>query len=458
MPTKSRQQLLDELAAAVRSAGQGGPTTAEQVRTFLTSLIDELLARPTDPAAAALKVGDTASIQLHQAASEEGTLTADLVFSSTPEISLAVDPAGGGLRAELAPAVRHLLPLFVGPATDSRFLFYAAGQAYAFAEPVAAVAYAKTNALTGLFVFRDHVTAPLELLHNCAYDLSGFDSVVSSGGAPNFTAAGGARASLKIRRIIRSGTAEGNTVLLSDAGTDVQIEGDTLVDSTGTSQGIFVRAGAKLRYRGNLEARQGTQWAIAQHGLGCATDFVGNLLTDIPSSEAIGLYCLGGTFDFNGRIDVQGQGIMARFHPDAAGNPWLRLHLTGSSTKDRGLLIHNPQPGRFYFSGLIDMRESLSDDPNMACGFYVSQPYWIDFMLENVTILTKPGIPSLKGQTNVVSNFPVPVAGTFYASEPPQPGEFLLANLTPYRFPASAATPLPTSPPSEVPPPVSAGA
>nr|GEU80796.1 hypothetical protein [Tanacetum cinerariifolium] len=45
MATKTREQLLEELAGAVRSNGQSGKTTAQDLRTFLTSLIDELLAR-----------------------------------------------------------------------------------------------------------------------------------------------------------------------------------------------------------------------------------------------------------------------------------------------------------------------------------------------------------------------------------------------------------------------------
>lgn len=46
---KSRTTLLQELSASVRSAGLGGKTTAQDLRTFLTSLIDEILARSAGP-------------------------------------------------------------------------------------------------------------------------------------------------------------------------------------------------------------------------------------------------------------------------------------------------------------------------------------------------------------------------------------------------------------------------
>ncbi|HEX8658843.1 MAG TPA: hypothetical protein VF690_14965, partial [Hymenobacter sp.] len=45
MALKSRADLLTELNAAVRSGGQGGKTTALDVRNFLTSLVDEVLTR-----------------------------------------------------------------------------------------------------------------------------------------------------------------------------------------------------------------------------------------------------------------------------------------------------------------------------------------------------------------------------------------------------------------------------
>ena len=46
---KSRQTLLDELSALVRSNGAGGLTSASDVRTFLTSLVDEMLDRAAAP-------------------------------------------------------------------------------------------------------------------------------------------------------------------------------------------------------------------------------------------------------------------------------------------------------------------------------------------------------------------------------------------------------------------------
>ena len=42
---KSRVTLLQELSASVRSDGNGENTTAQDLRTFLTSLVDELLER-----------------------------------------------------------------------------------------------------------------------------------------------------------------------------------------------------------------------------------------------------------------------------------------------------------------------------------------------------------------------------------------------------------------------------
>jgi hypothetical protein len=132
---------------------------------------------------------------------------------------------------------------------------------------------------------------------------------------------------------------------------------------------------------------------------------------------------------------VRGLGNIAQCHPNAGGNPWLRLNILGATTKDKGLHLHNVEPCRFEIKGVLDMRESLSADPNIACGLYVTQPYATDVRFENLTILTKPGIPSVKGQTNVTNNFPIPVIGRFYATEPPQAGEFILQNITPYSFP-----------------------
>ena len=323
---------------------------------------------------------------------------------------------------------------YVDGAPDSRFLLYADAQVYAFTGPAAAVTYAKTNALTGLFVFRDTITEPLELLDNCTYDATGFDSIISSGAQPNFATVGACRASLKIRRIIRAGNAAGVTVAISGAGTTVQLEGDILLDSSGVTQGIFNYSGASLRYRGNIEARQLVDWPIAQHGVGCTTDFVGNILTN-TTSPSIGLYCLGGVFDFFGRIDVAGQGNIAQCHPNAGGTPWLRLNLLGATTQDRGLYLHNVEPCRFTIKGVIDMRASLLNDPNTACGLYVTHSDQVAIEFENLTILTKAGIPSVKGQTNVTTNFLIPVIGKFYATQAPQPGEFLLQNITPYSFP-----------------------
>jgi hypothetical protein len=323
---------------------------------------------------------------------------------------------------------------YVDGALDSRFMLYANTQAYAFTGPAAAVTYAKANALTGLFLFRDTITEPIELLDNCTYDATGCDSIVSSGNQPNFATVGACRASLKIRRIIRAGNAEGVTVAISGAGTAVQLEGDILLDSSNTTQGIFNYSGASLRYRGNIEARQSVNWPIAQHGVGCTTDFSGNILTN-TTSHCIALYCLGGVFDFFGRIDVMGIGNIAQCHPNAGGTPWLRLNLLGATTKDKGLYLHNVEPCRFSIKGVIDMRTSLLNDPNTACGLYVTQPYQVDIGFENLTILTKSGIPSVKGQTNVTANCLIPVVGKFYATEAPQPGEFLLQNITPYSFP-----------------------
>ena len=47
MLTHTREELLALLAAAVRSEGQGSLTTAQDMRDFLTILIDELFARTT---------------------------------------------------------------------------------------------------------------------------------------------------------------------------------------------------------------------------------------------------------------------------------------------------------------------------------------------------------------------------------------------------------------------------
>lgn len=52
MTLKTRDELLDELNQTVRTAGQGDKTTARDVRTFLTSLIDEMLNRSVDSALA----------------------------------------------------------------------------------------------------------------------------------------------------------------------------------------------------------------------------------------------------------------------------------------------------------------------------------------------------------------------------------------------------------------------
>ena len=45
---KSRATLLQELNASIRSDGSGGLTTAQDLRQFLTSLVDELLDRTAD--------------------------------------------------------------------------------------------------------------------------------------------------------------------------------------------------------------------------------------------------------------------------------------------------------------------------------------------------------------------------------------------------------------------------
>lgn len=46
MSSKTQQQLLDELALYIRSNGQGGETTAQDLRSFLASLITEITTQP----------------------------------------------------------------------------------------------------------------------------------------------------------------------------------------------------------------------------------------------------------------------------------------------------------------------------------------------------------------------------------------------------------------------------
>jgi hypothetical protein len=413
MARKNLALLKAEIDLAVHPDGPLGKTTAPGLNSLLTSLAVELTTQPAS----------------------QVVVEQDLLSNSTTSA-----PSVAAVVSEFTALDTRILELqrnsvkYINGALDSRFLLYANVQVYAFTGPAAAVTYAKANALTGLFIFRDTITEPIELLDNCTYDATGFDSIINSGTQPNFATVGACRASLKIRRIIRAGNATNVAVAISEAGTAVQLEGDILLDSSGKTQGIFNSKGASLRYRGNIEARQFADWPIAQHGVGCTTDFVGNILTN-TTSPSIGLYCLGGVFDFFGRIDVVGQGNIAQCHPNAKGTPWLRLNLLGATTQDKGLLLHNVEPCRFTIKGVIDMRASLSNDPNTACGLYVTQPYQVNIEFENLTILTKAGIPSVKGQTNVTANCLIPVIGKFYATEAPQPGEFLLQNITPYSFP-----------------------
>lgn len=54
MIIKTRSTLLAELNSAVRSAGQGPKTTAQDVRTFLASIVDEIINRSVDSSATSL--------------------------------------------------------------------------------------------------------------------------------------------------------------------------------------------------------------------------------------------------------------------------------------------------------------------------------------------------------------------------------------------------------------------
>lgn len=58
MSSKTQQQLLDELTLYIRSNGQGGETTAQDLRSFLSSLISEITTQP----AAALTEEQVAAI------------------------------------------------------------------------------------------------------------------------------------------------------------------------------------------------------------------------------------------------------------------------------------------------------------------------------------------------------------------------------------------------------------
>ncbi|MEJ7663953.1 MAG: hypothetical protein WKG07_32690 [Hymenobacter sp.] len=124
------------------------------------------------------------------------------------------------------------------------------------------------------------------------------------------------------------------------------------------------------------------------------------------------------------------------------GGCWLRLNLLGTSTKDQGFIVHNSPEwpaSRMHLSRVIDIRESTNGALDQACGLLIDQNAAADIRLDQVTILTKPGIPSIKGQTKVTANFPVQVTGYFFATEPPAAGEFVLQDLTPFKFPASPA-------------------
>lgn len=450
MPT-SREVLLEELNAAVRSKGLAGKTTAGDLRGILTIIIDELIDRtgsaaalPAELLAALGGSGGSPSdtnrfitedmLRLfREAESPTGTAYWQILPASSTDATTIPAYLENQLRGYLSSADARLVE-YVDGATETTYQLFAGTRTYAFRGPAAAGAYAKANGLRGVFAFRTDVSEPIELLDKCYYDLSGFDSVISSGDQPNFTAGTGVRAALKISRIIREGNATGSTVVVTGANTSLQLEGDVVVNSTGASSGIFISAGASLRFRGNIDAHQNCDWPIAQHGGASKTDFVGNITTDTPVI-CKSIFCLGGVFDFTGRIDVLNRGVIAQCHPDASGNPFLRLNLLGSSTRWGGLYLHNPDACRFYIKGVIDMRESASDDPNVACGLMVTWPSQVDVRLENVTILTKPGIPSVKGQTGVVVNFVLPVIGTFHATEAPAAGEFVLQNSTPFVFP-----------------------
>lgn len=440
MALKTDDELKKELDAAVRSNGRNGKTTAQQVRTFLESLIVEITTLSKLLGAGIGRFKTTATIALTQD-SETRDVTADLRFTNSPEINLLVNPGGAGLYAELTPAIRNSLPIYIDAANDSRFLFYSAGKAYAFVGAAAAVAYTKANALAGIFVFRADVTEPLELLTGCTYDMTGFDSVINSGDSPNFIAnpqtASAGRISLKIRRIIRNGSATDSAVLANGSRTDLSIEGDIFVDtSTRQAGGISVTSGAKLRYRGNIEVRQNAALAFYQSGDGCVTDFAGNILTN-TISPCDSITCLSGALDFTGRIDVLGQGSILQYHPGRTGNHSVRLNLSGATSKDQGLNVNSSlgtqqQPSsKLYIKGLIDMRQTISTNPNFACGIVVSTVLPIDIQCENLIILTKSLMSPFKLSPNSVpNNFPISIIGSFYSTVALAAGEFELKKIT----------------------------
>ena len=423
MSSTDIDQLFAEIDAAVHPTPTTGPdgrpekTTARGLNAVLRSLATEIANRPSTAETGAAYWQDL------PASAADATTIPDYVATQLSDYVTSADAR---------------LVEYVDGATETTFQLFTGTRTYALPGAAATVAYAKANSLRGVFVFRADVTEEIELLDQCYYDLSGFDSVISGGGQPNLSASAGVRTAVKVSRIIRQGTATGCAVLVSGAGTRLQLEGDVIVDSSAASQGLFVRDGGRLHFRGNIDARQSCEWPIAQHGEACRTDFIGNITTDTPGN-CRAIFCLGGLFDFTGRIDVLNRGMIAQCHPDAGGNPFLRLNLLGSSTRWGGLHLHNPSACRFHIRGVVDMRESQSDDPNIACGLCVTWPGQVDVRLENVVILTKPGIPSVKGQTGVVVNFVLPVIGTFYATEPPAAGEFVLQNSTPFHFPQSGS-------------------
>jgi hypothetical protein len=83
MPTKTREELLLELTSAVRINGEGPKITAQDLRTFLTSLIDELLER-TD---GETPLPDTGLGQLRWKGFYDASSSEGLVTSSDPTLN-----------------------------------------------------------------------------------------------------------------------------------------------------------------------------------------------------------------------------------------------------------------------------------------------------------------------------------------------------------------------------------
>lgn len=443
MALKTYTDLVDELNAAVRSDGLNGKTTAEDVRTFLTSFIKELTTQTALPVD--IKLEDTATIDLTQDSITKA-IKADLIFSGTPEINLKVDLAGlGGLQGELTPSIRNSLLIYIDDANDNRFLFYSGGKTYAFVSAGKAVGYVQTRGMTGLFVFRADVSEPLELLHNCTYDMTGFDSVITSGSGPNFktrSSVGGCQTSLKIRRIINNSDAPGETVAISGRATEAQIDGDIILDnSSGKAAGITITKGAKLRYRGNIEARKNATFIVQQGESGyegdCITDFKGNILTQ-ADMNGTSIWCNGGMFTFTGRIDMLGPGVIAQYRVLSNAISLMRLNLLGATSKGSGIWIlvysTSATSARFEINGVIDTRESKLGSPREACGllYGASQlpPVSIDVQFENLTILTKKGIKPVYYDIPIVNK--IAVIGNFTTTEDPSITNLTFEKVTPF--------------------------